>query len=373
MKEIAVLGTGRVGSAIAMDLANNYRVLAIDRDGQALDKLSGNKNIRTLKTDLSEGDLGKMLGPAGLVVSAVPGFMGFQILKKIIEAGRDVVDISFFPEDPFDLDELAREKGVRAVVDCGVAPGLGNIILGRFNQEMKIDFYECLVGGLPVKREWPWQYKAVFSPVDVIEEYVRPARLVMDGKVITREALSDPEWVDFKEIGTLESFNTDGLRTLIKTMDVPTMIEKTLRYPGTLEYLQVLKKNGFFSSDPVEVGGQLIKPVDFTARLLFPAWEIKKGEHDLTVMRIRMSGDLNGRKKSVEYELYDRYDSGTGVLSMARTTGYTCSSVVNLLEKNRIMDKGIIPPEYIGRSKENFDFILAYLKDRKVKLHCRDY
>src|SRR5690606_27700002 len=104
------------------------------------------------------------------VVGAVPGFMGFQTARTVIEAGKNMVDISFFPEDPFDLDQLAHEKKVTIVVDCGVAPGMGNIILGYHHAQMKVSRYECLVGGLPVTREWPWEYKAVFSPIDVIEE-----------------------------------------------------------------------------------------------------------------------------------------------------------------------------------------------------------
>ena len=125
-------------------------------------------------------------------------------------------------------------------MDCGVAPGMGNIIFGHHDKSMKITDYECLVGGLPEKREWPYEYQAVFSPIDVIEEYIRPARYVQHSQLITKEALSDTELIEFDEIGTLESWNSDGLRTLIKTMShVPNMIEKTLRYPGCVEYLKV--------------------------------------------------------------------------------------------------------------------------------------
>ena len=124
-------------------------------------------------------------------MGAVPGFMGYKMMKDVIEAGKNIVDISFYPEDPFVLNELAKEKGVVAVMDCGVAPGMGNIILGHHNNTMEVIDYECLVGGLPEKREWPFEYQAVFSPIDVIEEYVRPARFVKGSKMITKEALSD--------------------------------------------------------------------------------------------------------------------------------------------------------------------------------------
>src|SRR5690606_17875129 len=152
------------------------------------------------------------------VVGAVPGFMGFGVAQAVVQAGKNMVDISFFPEDPFLLDEEARREQVTLVTDCGVAPGMGNILLGYHNKQMKVLRYECLVGGLPVARTWPWEYKAVFSPIDVIEEYVRPARYVQNGAIVVREALSDPELIDFEGIGTLESWNSDGLRTLIQTM-----------------------------------------------------------------------------------------------------------------------------------------------------------
>ena len=176
-----------------------------------------------------------------LVVGALPGFMGYDSMKRVINAGKNIVDISFYPEDPFNLDKLAKKNNVVAVMDCGVAPGMGNVIFGHHDRSMIITDYECLVGGLPKVRIWPYEYQAVFSPIDVIEEYIRPARYVQNFKLVVREALSDTEMIDFENIGTLESWNSDGLRTLIKTMNhVPNMIEKTLRYPGCVEYIKVL-------------------------------------------------------------------------------------------------------------------------------------
>src|SRR6185295_12559121 len=216
---------------------------------------------------------------------------GFQTVKTVIEAGKNMVDISFFAEDSFLLDELAKQKGVTIVIDCGVAPGMANVLLGHHNESMQIELYECLVGGLPVVREWPYEYKAVFSPVDVIEEYVRPARFVQNKMLVTREALSDPELIQFDEIGTLESWNSDGLRTLLKTMpDIPNMIEKTLRYPGCIDYLRVLRETGFFSKEPIVINGTSIRPIDVTAQLLLSKWKLMPGEEEFTVMRIRIEG-----------------------------------------------------------------------------------
>lgn len=365
-KRIIVLGSGLVGKAMALDLANDYEVTATDLNQDALDSFKGT-SVKTIQLDFSKIDaLKKTIEPFDLVVGAVPGFMGFQTVKAIIESGKNMVDISFFPEDPFLLDELAKKNNVTIVTDCGVAPGMGNIILGYHNQRMKIEKYECLVGGLPVVREWPYEYKAVFSPIDVIEEYIRPARYVQNSAIVVKEALSDPENIYFDGVGTLESWNSDGLRSLIKTMpNIPNMIEKTLRYPGCVEYLRVLRESGFFSYEPVNVNGQQVRPIDVTAKLLFPKWKLKPGEEEFTVMRIIIEGEEKGKQKRYQYYLLDHTDK-KGILSMARTTGYTCTGAVNLVLDGKFNRKGINPPEFVGEQEDHFQFMIQYLKNRGV-------
>lgn len=244
---------------------------------------------------------------------------------------------------------------------------MSNIILGYHNKKMNVNSYECLVGGLPLLREWPYEYKAVFSPIDVIEEYTRPARYVQNGATVVKEALSDAQLEHFDEVGTLESWNSDGLRSLIKTMPhIPNMIEKTLRYPGCIEYLRVLRETGFFSYEAIDVKGVKIRPIDLTAKLLFPKWKLKSGEEEFTVMRIKLAGKENGLEKKIQYTLLDRTEKKSATLSMARTTGYTCTATVNLLLDGKFTRKGICPPEYLGESEGNFKFIIDYLKQRGV-------
>jgi len=367
MQKITVLGAGRVGSAISKDLSKDYEVKSCDMSRKNLQLLES-YGIETQICDFTQlSDIDNVVKDADIVVSAVPGFLGFEILKRIIENKKKVVDIAFFAEDPFLLDNLAKENGVTVVVDSGVAPGMGNIILGHHHANMKVDSYECLVGGLPMVRTWPYEYKAVFSPIDVIEEYIRPARYVQNSQLIEKEALSDTELLEFDGVGTLESWNSDGLRSLIKTMpDIPNMIEKTLRYPGNVEYLKVLRASGFFSYDEIEVKGHKIRPIDLTSKLLFPLWQLKKGEEDFTIMRIIVEGEENGEKQFYRYDLFDKYNHETELISMARTTGYTCTAVVNLLLKEKFTRKGICPPEYVGEEEGNLSFVLDYLAERKV-------
>ena len=365
-KKVIVLGTGLVGRAIAIDLAGEYNVTVVDLSTEAVSRLK-DKGISTIQVDLSiPGKVRDQVSGFDLAVGALPGHLGYNAIGEIIEAGINLVDISFMPQDFFGHDELAKKKGVTAVVDCGVAPGMGNLILGHHNETMEVDSFLCFVGGLPLVREWPYEYKAVFSPIDVIEEYTRPARYVENGHIISKEALSDLELINFPTVGTLEAWNSDGLRSLLTTMKIPNMIEKTLRYPGTTEYIKVLKETGFFSYEEISLGGMKIRPIDFTSKILFPKWKLQQGEGDLTVMKIIIKGKENGKPVGYTYNLYDEYDLETETSSMARTTGYTCTAVANLLLKKGFERSGICPPESIGAIPESFEYVVEYLRKRGV-------
>ncbi|MBT8258439.1 MAG: saccharopine dehydrogenase NADP-binding domain-containing protein, partial [Bacteroidia bacterium] len=370
MKQVIVLGAGMVGSAMALDLAKTHKVCLCDYNADRLNEfLNIHPNLELKQLDVTdENMLGQTIAPFDLVLSAVPGFLGFQTLKIIIESGKNVVDISFFPENALDLNELAIRNQVTAIVDCGVAPGMDNIILGRYNELMKLSHFECLVGGLPKEKKWPFCYKAPFSPVDVIEEYTRPARYVEHSQIITREALTDCEYVEFDKVGTLESFNTDGLRSIIFTMShIPNLKEKTLRYPGHVEYIKALKESGFFSEEPIVINGQTVSPLEMSSRILFKEWKLNPGDEEFTVMRVTLKGtNAEGKEQEVIYDLYDEYCQETNISSMSRTTGYTATAAVNLILEKRFDGNGVFPPELIGKHKDCFDFILSYLKERGV-------
>lgn len=369
-KKIIVLGSGLVGAPMARDLAkeSRFQVTAADINTGALAKLEKETKITALHKDLSNpDDIKKMVAEYDIVLNAVPGHMGFRTLEAVIKAGKDVVDIAFFPEDPFLLDGLARENKVTAIVDCGVSPGMTNVLIGHVNHSLdEMESLLIYVGGLPEVREWPYEYKAVFSPLDVIEEYTRPARYVENGKLVIRPALSDAEYINFPNIGTLEAFNSDGLRTLAKTLDAPNMKEKTLRYPGHIEKMAVLRETGFFSTEPIEINGVKIRPLDFTAKLLFPKWELKEKEVDITVLQVIIEGKKGGKGKRYIYDLFDKYDPSTNTHSMARTTGYTATVAVQMLADGLYRRKGISPPEFVGEQPECVDFMLRGLKERGV-------
>ena len=163
----------------------------------------------------------------------MPSRFGFATLDAILDLGKHYCDISFMPEDAWELDEKAVAAGVIAVVDCGVAPGMSNLQAGLAARHLDpCHSIDIMVGGIPRDPKPPWNYKAGFSPFDVVEEYLRPSRIIENGEMVIKDALSEPELLEFEGVGTLEAFNTDGLRSLAETIKVPMMRERTMRYPG---------------------------------------------------------------------------------------------------------------------------------------------
>ena len=367
MSKIIVLGAGMVGRAMALDLAKKHDVSSADKSQEAL-KSIGNPKIKTIEANLSDTNkLKDIIKDFDLVVSAVPGYLGYQTLTTIITSGKNFVDISFLPEDLLQLDDLAKKNGVIGIADMGVAPGMPNLIAGYHYSRMKISDFEYMVGGLPAARSFPFEYKAPFSPVDVIEEYTRPARYVENGCIMTKPAMSDPELLDFDGIGTLEAFNTDGLRSLIFTLEgVPNMKEKTLRYPGHIRLIKAFMEAGFFSNFPIQVKGQEIIPFDFTTTLLFKKWKLHPDEHEFTIMRVKVKGEENGKTTEYIYDLFDKYDEKESISSMARTTGFTGTAGAELILQGKFTEKGVFPPELVGKNEECFAFVMDYLKNRNV-------
>ena len=372
-KRVVVLGAGMVGEAIARDLAGDggLRVDVADLRLESLERVAGRAKVGTVQADLGDAHaVARLVRGYDLVVGALPSVIGLEALRTVIESGRDVVDISFMPENALDLDPLARERGVTAVVDCGVAPGLSNMMCGAAAARLDpLESVEIYVGGLPVARHWPFDYKAGFAPWDVLEEYTRPARVVEHGRVVVKEPLSEPELLDIPGVGTLEAFNTDGLRSLAHTLRAPFMKEKTLRWPGHAELMRVLKDSGFFSLAPIEVGGQQVRPRDVTAALLFPMWTFEEGEADLTVMRVRLVGRESGERVAHAWDLVDRFHEETGLRSMSRTTGYVATSVARLVAGGGFRRPGVHPPETLGAIPGRLDGVLADLTARGVR--CR--
>lgn len=371
-KHVTVLGAGRVGRAMALDLAKDgeFEVRVADASAAALGSLAGAAHVEAMKADLADPrEVRRALADADYAIGAVPGFMGYRTLETIIQAGVDVVDITFFEQDALGLDALAKEKGVCAIVDAGVAPGLTNVLAGHHAATWdRLDRFVCGVGGLPVVRTLPWEYKAAFSPVDVLEIYTRPARVIEGGKVVAKPALAELAPYEFPGVGTVDAFVTDGLRTLLTTVPCREMKELTLRYPGHAEKMRTLRDAGFLSAEPIEVAGVRVAPIEVTGHLLFPLWQTGPGAEDLTLFFCEADGEKDGQPVSARWRMLDRYDLVNGVSSMARTTGYTATAALRLLAAGTLSATGIVPPEVIGRDAKACAELFAHLAKRGVKL-----
>ena len=307
---ISVLGAGLIGRVIARELAaeEGSAISVFDADPDALERVGRETHASIHQADLSRWDVvAAAVKDADAVVGALPGALGFAMLRTVIEAGKPVADISFSGEDPLQLEALARERGATAVVDCGVSP--------------------------------------------VVEEYRRPARVFEDGKLVTRPALSGVERIDVAGIGTLEAFLTDGLRTLLRTVPARNMTEKTLRYPGHAEKMEVLREAGFFDDAPIEVrAGVSVVPRELTSQLLSRAWRL--ADDEFTYLKVVVTGRKLGKTLRTSFELLDKTHRATGTTSMARTTAFPCAVVARMLARGEYRDPGVRPLEMLAANRD---------------------
>ncbi len=371
MKKVVVLGAGRVGHVIARDLSEDpeIKVTVADRRGDLLDASASSIDCEAVQEDLSNPQtVGKLVSGYDLAVGALPGALGYQVLEGVIASGKQCIDISFMPEDPRSLCEKAKETGSTVIYDFGVAPGMSNLLAAAAAKEASPPRQiSIMVGGLPVVRRQPWEYAAPFSPADVLEEYTRPARIVVNGSIVTRPALSGLETMDFGQVGTLEAFYTDGLRSLLDTVPCPGMEEKTLRYPGYASKIGLLRESGFLKNEPVEVNGVEVVPVQLALKLLEPIWHLDDAAEEFTVMKIVTTGGTPNNYKRVTWELLDYTDRDRKETSMARTTGFPAALAARaMLNGKTSLEPGVHPPEALATHPAFVEEMLANLEQRGV-------
>jgi saccharopine dehydrogenase-like NADP-dependent oxidoreductase len=376
--KIVIWGAGRVGCEIASDLAadGEHQLTIVDASEPALDRVRKRcgAEVTPRRADLADPKAAREIaGSHELVIGALASHLGLEALRAVIAAGRPYCDISFMEEDPLTLDEQARAAGVTAVVDCGVAPGLSHMLAQRSVFDLdRAEAVTIYVGGVPRERRWPFEYKAGFAPRDVVAEYTRPVHLRVAGGDQVRGALEDREPVDVDGVGTMEAFLTDGLRTLLGSLAVPNLAEKTLRYPGHAELMAVFREAGFFDEQPRRVGDASVRPIDVFSELVFPLWSYRPGEADLTVMKVVTEGERDGRPVRDEWQLHDAYDPDTDTTSMARSTAYPCTAVARLLLAGAVPGPGVVPPERLAEDPDRLEALLAALRSRGIRITRRE-
>jgi saccharopine dehydrogenase-like NADP-dependent oxidoreductase len=370
--KVLVVGSGKVGSEIARDLARSSEVdsvIVADALPKNLKNVRGYEKIRTRRIDISQRKpLLETMRRVDLVCGALPGRLGFQLMTYAVEAHRDLVDISYTPENPFKLHSKARDQENIVVPQCGVAPGFTNMCVGdasrRFGTMTKVRVF---VGGLPQRPTPPLNYRIVFSLEDVINEYSRPARIIENGKERMVDALSGRGFLNFPGVGKLEYFITDGLGSLPKSFPkVSEMFEYTLRYPGHAEMMNTLRILGFFDKEEVQLNGASVVPRKLSIALLRGAMSLGRPE-DLLALRVEVEGP-SGKKSLLSYRILDYYDPRSMVSAMARTTAYPCTSVALLVGQRKLRSVGVVTPEKIAKDPQHFEFVRSRLKARGVKV-----
>jgi lysine 6-dehydrogenase len=368
-----VVGCGKVGSEIARDLASSNEissVTALDASKANLDGLRGIEKITRVKGTIDQrGILNGLTEDADLVCGALPGRIGFELLEHVVDAGKNIVDISYTPKNPLLLHRKALSNNCTVVPQCGVAPGLTNMCVGDASRRMdKIGTVRIFVGGLPQKPRPPLNYRVVFSLDDVINEYTRPVRVIEQGRGRIVEPLSGRGFLSFPGVGKLEYFLTDGLGTLPDSFpETRNMHELTLRYPGHAEIIDALRLLGFFSNKPISVGNRTLEPRAFSLEVLRRALATESPE-DFLALRVEVDGILQGKRAQMSYRFLDWFDSKRQVSAMARTTAYPCTSIALLMARGMITQRGVVPPEKIARDPKLFRFIVSRLRKHGVRL-----
>jgi len=367
----AVLGSGLMGSVIAWDLARSEgvdSVVVADIDPERLKGVRKRARGKKLSTELlnlkDRRKVVTFLKGFDVAASALPHGIVHPSDLAAVQAGAKMVNIAF-EDEQMALDAQARKTGGVLIPGCGVAPGLGGVLLAHGLEQIGGgDEGHILVGGLPQKPLPPFDYRLVFSIVGLLREYIDDARVFRNGRLLKVRPFSTVENYKFPPpIGTLEGFCTDGLASLVYTLHgMKTLDEITLRWPGHAEKMGLLMESGYFSREKVRAGDADVSPLEVSWAVL--GKKLAEGDpRDMTVMRVI----AKGRRGRVVYDMVDSYDEKNGVSSMGKTTAYTASIVTQMLGSGEVKGKGVIPPEVAIRGK-SVEELLSELDRRGVRV-----
>ena len=373
-----VLGAGLQGSACAWDLLRNddvERVLLADLDADRLpsflEPYREDPRLQRIALDArDENAVRAAMGLADAVMNALPYFFNASISRLAVEAGRHCCDLGGNTEIVFrqmEDDAAARTAGISVVPDCGLAPGMVNILAGAGMAEMdEVDRVRIFVGGLPQHPTPPLNYQVVYSLAGVIDYYTTPSWIIRDGSRHRVEALSEVEPIEFAEpVGTLEAFHTaGGLSTMAWTYEgrVRSMEYKTLRYPGHADIMRSIRGLGLLDLEPIEVKGQQVVPRDVFIGCARPRLENPDGR-DLVALRVLVEGTQAGEPARTGWELTDRYDEATGISAMERTTGFSLS-ITGQMQARGEVEAGVRTPDLAIDA----DAYLAALAERGIDI-----
>ena len=354
-----VLGAGLQGSACAYDLLQNPEVsqvrLADLRFDHLPEFLKPHSGPRLIPTTLDVRDHDAVLAvmrESDAVMSAIPYYFNLSLAECAVEAGVHFCDLGGNTEIVFQqksLAERAAAKGLTIVPDCGVAPGMVNILAEYGIRQLdSVASVRIYVGGLPQNPQPPLNYQVVYSLEGVLDYYTTRSWVLRDGQRTQVTALSEREPVEFPApVGTLEAFHTaGGLSTMAFRYEgvIPEMEYKTLRYPGHAEIMHTIRELGLLDIEPVDVKGIKVAPRDVFLTVVGPKLAKAKGP-DLLALRVTVRGTKDGRAAERRFDLVDRYDENHGISAMMRTTGYSLSITGQMQARGQVGPPGVWTPD----------------------------
>jgi len=364
-----VLGAGLQGSACAYDLLQNPDVkevrladLKVEHLPHFLAKYSGKRLLPT-RLDVRDAEAVRaVMRESDAVMSAIPYYFNLELATLAAEVGVHFCDLGGNTEIVFkqkELDAKAKAKNVTIIPDCGLAPGMVNILaqygIDRLDEVKAVRIF---VGGLPQNPEPPLNYQIVYSLEGVLDYYTTLSWVVRDGKPVQVKALSERVPVQFpKPVGELEAFHTaGGLSTMAWRYEgkIPTMEYKTLRYPGHAALMEAVREMGLLELDPVEVKGMKVIPRDAFIATVGPKLTKPEGK-DLVALRVTVEGKKGGKAQTISFELVDRYDEKHGISAMMRTTGYSLSITGQMQARREVGPAGVHTPDECMPARKYID------------------
>ncbi|HEX8255597.1 MAG TPA: saccharopine dehydrogenase C-terminal domain-containing protein [Thermoanaerobaculia bacterium] len=348
-----VLGAGRMGLGAVHDLVSQSDVDGVTVADYELSKAEAiasryRGKVTAAQIDCNDhGAVVELMRGHASAISCVNYWLNERLAKAAIEAGTHFCDLggnNDVVDAELALDSEARGKGLNIVPDCGLAPGMVAVLAAHGAEQFEtLDSIHIRVGGLPQTPKPPLDYQMVFSVEGLINEYVEPARVIRDGKVVTVDSMTELETLDFPEpFGTMEAFQTSGgTSTLVETFlgKVRDLDYKTIRYPGHCAKFKTMMDLGLCSSKPIDVDGVSIKPRRVLGDLLVA--NLPHDEPDVVLVRV----EFRGGGKRLRYDIIDRQDPETGLSAMMRTTAFPASIVALMMARNQTTSKGALPQE----------------------------
>ncbi len=358
---VAFVGVGRVGSLALRLFAEEYP----DAEIIAIDKFDRNNIIKELGGSIAfhrahrPPEVCEIVRNVDVVATALPSDTALPVVRELLTKGRNVVDVSFMDIDPYMFENLCRKNETFYIFDAGFSPGFSNLVAGHIYDVMgTLDLLGIYVGGIPTQPVPPIKYQITWNPEDLIEEYVRPARVIINGSIRTVDPLERILKVEIPGLGRFEGFYCDNLRTLLRNVKAKEMFYVTLRHEGHLSIMKTLRDLGFFAKDEIDVSGCRIAPYKFTAEMF--GRKLQQTIPDQAILYIVASG--NGKRYELLTHLIGKRHRSATAYYTALVYAKTC-----MMALKEELSPGIYPLEHLSY----YDEYLKYLKDHGVSVDER--